>query len=624
MPRDEFARPALRSLGLLGVALAATLGGASEAVAQTPAAGTPLAVEWIGPVDADLAGGGAFGGGNGIDDLAIRVDPASLAGSVPVHWAIYADGQLTSQVRWEWPESAQGAAAIHVQDSTDGIWLYFDPFMTVAGDRFRVSATFADGSSQIGLCIGEGIGWGATARWLGQTPRDLVGATNAPSGCKDWGIEVSSPRFDARRVARWDVWLDYRGTDDYFQQHWSTETAIPDAVAGDARNPVRAEPSGDSAILLFEPALAREGDQFVVRAVLDDGSSLGWTLAGGGTDWGRSAIYGGRGAEDRIGERAAVPDGVNDLSMEVFDPKISNSGVRRVALRSGGRLWEWPLEDPDARFLSVKPGSGSLELAWDNPDDRGGELIFVAAVLSDGRMLGWAVAASRSTMGTDAVWLGQIADAVGAGDAGEPEARPDGDLDLAITVAHDLLGFMTVARWEVEGAGRYWGPPSEGRVSDSRVAVFENGTAGRERTIYFSESAPGRPNEPIRRGAAFDVRAILADGNVIHWRIASPGSPVLTGARWETGTRQRYRIGFDAPGAFLKTARVHDMAGGVAWTSRQADGAAGDAALSAGADRVTVALDRARGALVPGTHVRIEALDANGVRHYGDCVVGVE
>lgn len=618
LPIDGLRRRLSRPFAFaLGLALAAN---AFPSAAQPDSsAGTPLVLEWIGPSDADRTGHGALPVGNGVNDLVLRVDPASLAGGTPIHWSVYASGALTSRMRWEWPESAEPAAGIFVEQSSEGVWLYIEPFLTVAGDVFRVAATFADGSSQTGVVVGEGIAWGDSAKWLGQTASDFVGVAATPSGCKDWAIEVSSPGFDARKAVGWDVWLDYAGVDDYFSDRWTWRANPAEELQGNA---LVAQASGSSAKLFVEPALAREGDLFAIRAILDDGSTIGWTLAGGGNDWGKTAVYHGRGADDRLGESSAGPNGVADLSLEVFDAGLA-SGVKRVALRAGGRRWEWPHPGAGVGYLEAKPSGGALRLAFDNPDDRGGEFLFVSAVRNDGTLVGWAVVASKTNLGTDYEWLGQAADVVGAGDAAAEAPQPDGELDLAIRVAHPMLSFNPVARWEVEGAGRFWGPPAEGRASDSQAVVFEtDASAGDERTIYFSELAPGRAAEPIRRSTPFTVRAVFADGNVVNWRISSPGSPVLTGARWEGTTRDHYRLSFDNPGALVKEIRADDMEGAVAWTSRAADGSQGDADFDSGAKRVTVSLDRARGTLAPGKTIRIVATDAKGVRRYGTCVAG--
>lgn len=572
----------------------------------------PLALEWIGPVDADRTSNEPYGGPNGVNDLALAVAERSMGPGAPVQWTVTVSCGLRGPVHYEWPRTAAAHSPLHVERTGAEYILYMEPFLSIPGDVFTLSIASADGIVRTGRVIGEGIFWGDSAVWGGQSDSDFVGAGAGAdgiggNGLDDWEITVSAPGWQSRTVVEWRVWLDYTGTSDHYHSYWSWRADdLEGRTPGRRLHPV---PRGDSARLYLDPVLAREGDQFAVQAVMEDGTSLGWLLAGGGSEWGETALYHGRFDSDRIGAREIRPSGINDIQLEVIDPALSSGSVSRCAVESGGRRWEWPPRDGDSRALIVEERGGGLTLTFEEENDVGGRLIFVSAVVRGGRLLGWAVPASRTNNSSDAVWLGQAADMTGLGE----NPAPDGEADLAIEVRDPKLALSVARSWRVEGAGRAWGSVDPEDVPDSHVHVAE-GSGGDSRTIYFSE-AREPVNEPIARGSRFTVTAVFEDGSVVNWRLASPGSPRLGGARWLDPSRNHYLIEVEDPDASISRARVRG--GDHVWTT-----GAADAQVSSSRGTATIRLAKDPANLSPGDRISIEITGSDGVRRYAECFAG--
>lgn len=607
----ERTMPINRNTTRFGLAFAAALAvGPVAAPAQAPPAGPPLQLEWLGQTAEDRVGDPNLPVGNGVNDLCLAVDEASMSAGLPIQWSVYCDGMLNRYRDFAWPPTAKPMGAISVERRDGKVLLYFDAFLTVPGDLFRVTATYGDGHSQTGQVMSGGVDFGKEIRWIGQAGQDFVGAANKPDGCDDWEIDVFCPRLNAANVRRWRVWLDYHSQDDYFHDVWSGDRDGNPVFMGDKA--VKSVPHGQSAKLYINPALAREGDQFAVEAVMDDGRVMGWVLAGGGTDWGTAAVYRGRGETDAIGPKTGDPNGVDDIGLDVFDPSLSGVGVRRAAVITDGVRWTWPAVEEGDRFLDVKPAAGALHLTIDNPNDRGGAFVFACAVLNNGKMIGWSVSTSRTNNSTDATWLGQLADYVGPG-----KGEPDGELDFAIRVASPLLAESQPLKWRVECAGRVWGADDGGGATLSPAAVETTGPPT-ERVVYFTE-AMANGNSPITRGEKFVVTATQADGGVLHWRLASPGSPRLKELAWEKATKTRYVVSFGASGPGLTAARVAGPSH--IWRNGASEGAA-DLEMNLASNRMKLMLDRSVSALAPGDRIAVEGKDATGKRYYGYLFAG--
>lgn len=591
---------------------------------EVPAPQPPM-IYWEGQSTNDFVGGGAIPGANGINDFHIAVDISTMLSAPPIQWSIHGRSSMKSYLDWAWPPVAEQLPPIYIAKDAQSYHLFFEPYLAVAGDTLRLTITYADGSSQTGYVVVDGVHWGDEVAWGGQSGFDYVGMTGIePNECDDWLIEVGDEGFDPRDVASWKIWLDYGGHDDYFNARW-VHPFDPSDRGG--AMPILPLSSGGKAQLYINPAFAREGDHFVIQATLESGDVIGWQLAGGGTDWGKTAVYYGRVDSDIIGEMALEPNGVNDIQMEVFDPALSSGRVNRVIISSENREWLAPFEYPtseeiDRRIVQFEQRGGSVLITLDNSDDRAGEFYFVTAVLTSKKMVGWAVATTRSNNSPEAIWLGQAIDRISriTPQTIDPLA-PDGDLDLSVQVNHPLLALSEVVTWEIHGGKWEWGGADPANQGVSPIVVADeanpNPALNTQRTICFAD-----PAEPITRGEHFTINAILSDGNVIHWRLASPGSPRLTNIKWQRPERNSYQIELDNPGKIIGTMEVVDTHSGKRWMNVAQGRAAANLSMNARGERLSLKLRQDKTKLAPGAKLHVILTDQLGVRHYGECFVG--
>ena len=501
---------------------------------------------WIAP-DKDLVGTGTFACPNGINDWHIKIESDRLATVQPAAWRV-SGGLWYSLVdigQWRAPYDTAfnwSSPYLKVKHSGGTADLYFDPVLAWPGNVFKVQAILSVNNVLTWYVISGGEGWEPGATWLGQGSDDLLGRRKKePDGIRDWEILINNPILSAR-PKRVDVWLPYKPIGSRISRkgcfdEWSTENTVQRRRA----MPAAINWSGEKMRVMVNPVLACGGDQFIVRAVMADGSWALFKVIGMGNRWQAGGKWFGQDDQDFVGEHSEEPNGVRDWHLQVDSPELV-SPVRWIV--SGAKTtYEWAangkkLLDPGNQTLFVNCGGGSADLYFEPAMERAGDIFYVSAVLPDGTLLNWGVTSTRQLRSKEVKWLGQSQevknDVAFAGNTNSVN-------QWCIEVRHKKLAKEKPFLWKIKHKSITWQEPREtdDDITKTKSMIVENND---ETTLlYISPDFFAMPGTP------FDIEAFFNDGTIVQWTALADGKEWSGAAVWMQNS------GADFVGPSLKT-----------------------------------------------------------------------
>jgi len=489
-----------------------------------------LAVEraqWM-PTTRDIVGTGDVARANGVADWHIQIQSAALGADTPVSWRVRG-GLWYSMVdmgQWSYPYNRaiiSWDSLLNVQRSGATYDLHFEPLLAWPGDIFEIDAILPSGRMLTWKAMSDGAQWWPGATWLGQGLRDRVGPEkSAPDGIRDWEINIDHP-FAAGMPARVDVWLPYSPIGNRLRRagcfdSWSTaEHAAPVAL----------DTGGAGLTVCINPVLATGGDEFFVRVVKKDARWALWKVIGMGADWEAGGEWFGQDERDFVGMfEDDKPNGVRDWHLRVASPLLT-SPVRWV-VRGAKNVWESRppgarQTDFSRRALYADVRGNVADLYFDPVMERAGDVFYVSAVLTDGRLLNWGVVSLHQLRADTIAWRGQQR---GPGN-NELPVQGVSILPWRIDAQHEKLAQNKPYRWRITAAGKTWLFPRE--TDEDHVAAeplaISDGTRPDTTALYL---------EPffVKPGTEFNVEAVLTDGTLIQWTALADGAEWARAAVW--------------------------------------------------------------------------------------------
>ena len=205
------------------------------------ARGAELVVRWVGQDGSDRANGSANVGPDGLQDVRLRLERLDGRREL-ARVSIAADASQA----WRWRGNAALAAGAElVRDPTDPTAgdLYFQPNRPLAGRPLKVTATYADGGSDVVEVVAGEIDPARRAAVAAQALSTMTFAANWLGQSADGDVRVALEGVPPGRIAAAGLGDAVAGWT------WGDEADVPDAM------PMKLERAGDSGrvVLAFPP-----------------------------------------------------------------------------------------------------------------------------------------------------------------------------------------------------------------------------------------------------------------------------------------------------------------------------------------------------------------------------------
>ena len=494
---------------------------------------TVCAVEsavWISPSE-DLVGTGKVENPNGINDWQIRIESDRLSAVKPAAWRV-SGGLWYSMVdigQWRAPYDdafVWSSPLLKVKESGKTADLFFDPLWAWPGDIFKVEAIIDVKNVLTWYVISNGEGWEPGAVWRDQGGDDRLGRKEKEAdGIRDWEIEIESPFF-ASSPARIDVWIPHRPIGTRLTRagcfdEWSTEKTVQLRKA----MPAVFNWSTEKIVVFINPVLACGGDQFIVRAVLSDGSWAHWKVIGMGSNWEPGGKWFGQDNQDFVGVHTKKPNGVLDWHLQVESSEL-RSPVRWL-VKGAKAVYEYaadglkPLEVGNHPLYAIQNGT-KADLFFEPVMERAGDIFYVSAVLPDGTLLNWGVTSTHQLRSKEVKWIGQDLEIKKDFVFGKVTNSVN---QWCIEVKYDNFKKEKPFLWKIKNRNVTWQTPRE---SDEEINKTKSMTAKNYDSTTFLFIDPSF----VKPGTPFDIEAFFNDGTIVQWTALADGKEWSKAGKW--------------------------------------------------------------------------------------------
>ncbi len=485
---------------------------------------------WIPPGE-DLVGTGKVENSNGINDWQIRIESDRLSAVKPAAWRV-SGGLWYSMVdtgQWRAPYDDAfnwGSPVLKVKESGKTVELFFDPLWAWPGDIFKVEAILDVKNVLTWNIISNGEGWEPGGVWLGQGRNDTLGRKEKePDGIRDWKIEIESP-FLVNSPKRVDVWVPYKPIGSRLTRagcfdEWSTEKTVQRRKA----MPAAFNWSPEKMTVFINPILACGGDEFIVRAVMSDGSWALYKIIGMGSNWQPGGKWFGQDDQDFVGVHSKKPNGVFDWHLQVESPDL-RTPVRWM-VKGAKAVYEYAAEGLKPLEAGNHPlyasGSGTkADLFFEPVMERAGDIFYVSAVLPDGTLLNWGVTSTRQLRSKEVKWLGQVMEVKKDMVFGKGTNSVN---QWGIEVKHENLKTSKPFLWKIKNKSVTWQTPRETdeEIKKTKAMLAEN--FDNTTFLYIDPSF-------VKPGTPFDIQTFFNDGAIVQWTALADGKEWSRAGRW--------------------------------------------------------------------------------------------